>query len=39
MLPVSPQTSWSFDPTVLPGVAVLVVLYTTGWRRGRRPVV
>ena len=37
MLPVSPQTSWSFDPTVLLGVVVLVVLYATGWRRARRP--
>jgi len=34
---VSPETSWSFDPTVLLGVAVLVALYAAGWRRARRP--
>jgi putative membrane protein len=34
---VDPQTSWSFDPTVLLGVVVLSVLYAAGWRRARRP--
>ncbi|MBV9607446.1 MAG: cytochrome c oxidase assembly protein [Solirubrobacterales bacterium] len=34
---MSPQTSWSFDPGVLVGVLVLVVLYAAGWRRARRP--
>jgi cytochrome c oxidase assembly factor CtaG len=34
---VAPQTSWSFDPTVLLGVFVLVALYAVGWRRARRP--
>jgi putative membrane protein len=34
---VSPETSWSFDPTVLLGVALLVALYAVGWRRARRP--
>ena len=33
--PVSPQTSWSLDPTVLIGVLVLAVLYGLGWRRAR----
>jgi putative membrane protein len=32
---VSPQTSWSLDPTVLIGVLVLAVLYAMGWRRAR----
>jgi putative membrane protein len=34
---VAPQTSWSFDPPVLIGVLVLVLLYAAGWRRARRP--
>jgi cytochrome c oxidase assembly factor CtaG len=34
---VTPETSWSFDPTVLLGVLVLVALYAAGWRRARRP--
>jgi putative membrane protein len=34
---VAPQLSWSFDPTVLLGVLVLVLLYAAGWRRARRP--
>jgi cytochrome c oxidase assembly factor CtaG len=33
---VAPQTSWSFDPPVLVGVLVLVLLYVAGWRRARR---
>jgi putative membrane protein len=36
-VPVTPETSWSFDPTVLVGVFVLVALYAVGWRRARRP--
>jgi len=36
-VPVTPETSWSFDPTVLIGVFVLVALYAAGWRRARRP--
>jgi putative membrane protein len=32
---VAPQLSWTFDPSVLLGVLVLVVLYLTGWRRAR----
>ncbi|MEA2213329.1 MAG: hypothetical protein QOF83_3277 [Solirubrobacteraceae bacterium] len=37
MLPsdVSPQISWTFEPTVLVGVAALAVLYAMAWRRGR----
>jgi cytochrome c oxidase assembly factor CtaG len=34
---VAPETSWSFDPTVLLGVALLIALYAAGWRRARRP--
>jgi putative membrane protein len=34
---VSPHTSWSFDPPVLVGVLVLVLLYVAGWRRAHRP--
>jgi cytochrome c oxidase assembly factor CtaG len=34
---VAPETSWSFDPTVLLGVFVLLALYVAGWRRARRP--
>jgi putative membrane protein len=32
---VSPQTSWSLDPTVLIGVLVLAVLYGLAWRRAQ----
>ena len=32
---MSPDTSWSFAPTVLAGVIALAVLYLTGWRRAR----
>ena len=34
---MTPETSWSFDPTVLLGIVVLVALYGAGWRRARRP--
>ena len=34
---MAPQTSWSFDPPVLIGVLVLVLLYAAGWRRAHRP--
>ena len=32
---MSPKISWSLDPGVLLGVAVLAVLYASGWRRAR----
>ncbi|HEX8977780.1 MAG TPA: cytochrome c oxidase assembly protein [Solirubrobacteraceae bacterium] len=32
---VSPQISWTFEPSVLIGVAVLAVIYALAWRRGR----
>jgi cytochrome c oxidase assembly factor CtaG len=32
---VSPETSWSWDPTVLVGVLALAVVYGMGWRRAR----
>jgi cytochrome c oxidase assembly factor CtaG len=32
---VSPQISWTFEPSVLVGVAALAVLYGMAWRRGR----
>jgi putative membrane protein len=32
---VSPDASWSFEPTVLVGVLVLALLYAAGWRRAR----
>ena len=32
---MAPQLSWTFDPSVLLSVLVLVVLYLTGWRRAR----
>src|SRR5436305_4226140 len=35
MLAVSPALSWTFDPGVLVGVAILAVLYVVAWRRGR----
>jgi putative membrane protein len=34
---VAPQLSWTFDPSVLVGVLVLVLLYLKGWRRARDP--
>jgi putative membrane protein len=33
---VSPQVTWSFEPSVLIGVLALVLLYAAGWRRARR---
>ena len=32
---MSPDTSWSFAPSVLVGVTALGVLYAAGWRRAR----
>jgi cytochrome c oxidase assembly factor CtaG len=32
---VAPTIAWSFEPSVLIGVAALGVLYVLGWRRGR----
>ncbi len=32
---VSPTITWTLEPTVLVGVAVLGALYVMGWRRGR----
>lgn len=32
---VAPTIAWSFEPSVLVGVAALAVLYIMGWRRGR----
>ncbi len=32
---MSPRTSWTFDPTALVPVVVLVVLYALAWRRAR----
>jgi cytochrome c oxidase assembly factor CtaG len=32
---VSPQISWTFEPSVLVVVAALAVLYAMAWRRGR----
>jgi cytochrome c oxidase assembly factor CtaG len=32
---VSPTISWTLEPSVLVGVAVLAVLYLLAWRRGR----
>jgi len=34
---VTPQISWSFEPSVLIGVAVLGLVYVQGWRRARAP--
>jgi putative membrane protein len=34
-LSVSPTISWSLEPVVLIGVAVLAALYVLAWRRGR----
>ncbi len=35
--PVGLDATWTFEPTVLLGVAVLGLLYLRGWRRARRP--
>jgi putative membrane protein len=35
--PVSLQPSWSFDPSVLVGIAALAALYALAWRRAHRP--
>jgi cytochrome c oxidase assembly factor CtaG len=32
---VAPETSWTFEPSVLAGVGVLALLYAAGWRRAR----
>jgi cytochrome c oxidase assembly factor CtaG len=32
---VSPKIAWTFEPSVLIGVAALAVLYLLAWRRGR----
>jgi cytochrome c oxidase assembly factor CtaG len=32
---VAPTVAWTFEPSVLIGVAALAVLYILGWRRGR----
>jgi cytochrome c oxidase assembly factor CtaG len=32
---VSPKIAWSFEPSVLIGVAALAILYVLAWRRGR----
>jgi putative membrane protein len=37
MSTVSPQVSWSLEPSVLVGVAVLAGAYGWAWRRARRP--
>ncbi|MGI8428889.1 MAG: cytochrome c oxidase assembly protein [Solirubrobacteraceae bacterium] len=34
---VSPELSWSFEPSVLLGVLILATLYVTAWRRARTP--
>jgi cytochrome c oxidase assembly factor CtaG len=34
---VAPTLSWTFDPPVLLGILVLVVVYLIGWRRARAP--
>jgi cytochrome c oxidase assembly factor CtaG len=34
---VAPQTSWTFEPLVLLGVAALAWAYAWAWRRARRP--
>jgi putative membrane protein len=34
---MSPQISWTFEPTVLVGVAALGALYLQWWRRARTP--
>jgi cytochrome c oxidase assembly factor CtaG len=35
--PVGLQVTWTLQPSVLVGVAVLATLYAAGWRRARRP--
>ncbi len=32
---VAPKIAWSFEPSVLIGVAALAILYLIAWRRGR----
>ncbi|HZE04446.1 MAG TPA: cytochrome c oxidase assembly protein [Solirubrobacteraceae bacterium] len=32
---VAPEITWSIEPTVFAGIALLGVLYVLGWRRGR----
>ena len=32
---VSPRIAWTFEPSVLVGVAALAILYLLAWRRGR----
>lgn len=34
---MAPQISWSFEPGVLVGVAILALAYVWAWRRARRP--
>jgi putative membrane protein len=34
---VSPPTIWTFEPSVLVGVAALSIAYVWAWRRARRP--
>jgi putative membrane protein len=34
---VTPQLSWSLEPSVLIGVGAMVVLYVAAWLRGRAP--
>jgi putative membrane protein len=35
MSAVAPKIAWSFEPSVLLGVAALAIVYVTGWRRAR----
>jgi cytochrome c oxidase assembly factor CtaG len=37
MSSVAPKIAWSFEPSVLLGVAVLALLYLKAWRRARGP--
>ncbi|HET9073037.1 MAG TPA: cytochrome c oxidase assembly protein, partial [Solirubrobacteraceae bacterium] len=32
-----PPVSWTFEPSVIVGVAALSLAYVSGWRRARRP--
>ncbi|MGH2858447.1 MAG: cytochrome c oxidase assembly protein [Solirubrobacteraceae bacterium] len=34
---ISPEIAWTFEPSVVVGVAVLGSLYLVAWRRGRAP--
>jgi putative membrane protein len=34
---VAPRIAWSFEPSVLVGVAALAFVYVKGWRRARSP--